>query len=89
MTQHAPFLKNLETEQVYEWTEKLAKIAYQRGLVPFDPEGNFKTNIASMSVSKMIKTELEVEARRFGVKLNRRKSVATLREEVQALRDNE
>ena len=80
---HAPFLRDPETEQIYEWTEKLASIAYQRGLVPHHPAGMKKP------VECMIKVELEVEANKSGVKLDRRKSVDTLREEVQALRDKE
>jgi hypothetical protein len=35
---HAPFFKNPQTEQVWEWTEKLAKVALQRGLLPYTPD---------------------------------------------------
>jgi len=34
----APFFKNEETGQIWDWSERLERVYLQRGLVPYTPE---------------------------------------------------
>ena len=84
------FYRDPNTGQVWEYTEKLAKVAGQRGLVPHELQA---TTIEETEVDKLTKVQLSVQVGHLAkilnkkVKLDMRKSVTTLRKEVAILRD--
>jgi len=84
------FYQNPQTNQIWEYTDKLAKVAGQRGLVPYTPKA---ATIEETEVEKLTKVQLGVQARSLGkiikrdIKLDMRKNLETLRKEVAILRD--
>ena len=78
------YLWNPNSKQIYEWTEKLQRVAFSRGLVPYNPEVQ-----GVKDLSKMKKTQLVNEGARLGLKLDHRKKNEDLREEIENYRDKE
>jgi len=98
--QAAPFFKDPVTNQIFEWTEKLAKVAPSRQLVPYDPKDATVSQglklgapttkkIERNDVTYMTKVQLQNEAAKFRAMLDLRKRVDDLRMEVKELQDNE
>lgn len=87
---HPAFYQNPQTGQIWEYTDKLAKVAGQRGLVPYTHQA---ATIEETEVEKLTKVQLGVQAGHLGkilkrkVKLDMRKSVETLRSEIAILRE--
>lgn len=84
------FFRNPQTNQIWEYTDKLAKVAGQRGLVPHELQ---PATIEETEVEKLTKVQLGVQAGHLGkilkrkVKLDMRKNLETLRKEVSILRE--
>ena len=87
---HPNFYQHPQTGQVWEYTDKLAKVAGQRGLVPFTPKA---ATIEETEVEKLTKVQLGVQAGHLGkilkrkIRLDMRKNLETLRKEVSVLRE--
>ena len=96
------------TNYIVESTPELLKVAHQRGLVPYDPYSDVRTNPLDrglkipneplkpdtkvedeFDISTATKLELDVYARKtYAQNLDRRKSLAQMREDLFQLKTN-